>query len=61
MFRDERQIFFVNLFHGPIMVVECFSAYKVNGFWFHTKVRNEGKATYNYGVYVKGVGEVMKY
>ena len=39
------------------MVVEYFSGYKVNGFRFHTKGRNEGKVTYNYGVCVKGVGE----
>ena len=51
MFNDERKKdFFVNLSHGPIMVVEYFSGYKVNGYRFHTKARNEGKATYNCGV-----------
>ena len=57
MFNDERQDFLVNLSHGPLTVVECFSGYKVNGYRFHTKARNEGKATYNCGVCVKGVGE----
>jgi len=47
----------VNLSHGPLMVVECFSEYKVNGCRFYTKARNEGKTTYNCGVCVKGVGE----
>jgi len=39
------------------MVVECFPRYKVNGFRLHTKARNEGKATYNCSVCVKGVGD----
>ena len=50
------KFFFVNLSHGPIMVVEYFSGDKVNDYRFHTKVRNESKATYNYGMCVKGVG-----
>ena len=57
MFNDEGQDFLVNLSYGPIMVVERFSRYKVNGYRFHTKGRNEGKAIYNCGVCVKGVGE----
>ena len=43
------------------MVVKYFYRYKVNGYRFHTKARNEGKATYNCGVCVKGVGEGVKY
>ena len=39
------------------MVVEYFSGYKINGYRFHTKARNEGKATCNCGVCVKGIGE----
>jgi len=39
------------------MVVECFYGYKVNDCRFHTKAMNEGKATYNCGVCVKGVGK----
>ena len=47
----------VRLSHGPIILVECFSSYKVDGIWFHIKTRNQGKATYNCSVYVKGIGE----
>ena len=57
MFSDERQNLLVNLSHGPTMVVECFFEYEVNSIRFHSKARNEGKATYNYGVCIKGVGK----
>jgi len=39
------------------MLVKCFCGYTADGIWFHTKARNQGKATYNCGVCIKGIGK----
>ena len=57
MFNDERQLHLYHLAQLPLRKVTCWSAFRVNGFLFHTQKRCEGKKSYNCGVCVKGSGE----
>ena len=61
MFNDERQDFLVNLSHGPIMVVECFSGYKVNGCRFHTKQEMKVKQHIIVACVSKELAKVIKF
>ena len=57
IFNDEHQVHIFHLVQLPLRKVTSWSAFRVNGFLFHTQKRCEGKKTFNCGIYIKGSGE----
>jgi hypothetical protein len=57
LFETDRHCYLCQLAVKPKRYVSTWTAYRVNGFKFHTEARSVGKRTYNCGVGVCGTGE----
>jgi len=57
LFETDIYCYLTQLAAKPNRYVSTWTAYRVNGFKFHTETRSVGKRTYNCGVGVCGTGE----